>query len=278
MKRLLVAPLVLAVIFAGISGLQAVQTEPPMFSAARSDAEIASIHIDVPFEKAFVRVLKTSDALIEANTQHIGEMNFSTEDGVTYLREKLQERPTQADPNMRWDVWLNPRVPLDLALHVDFGSATLDASSLTLAELDVSVESGQMEADLPVMELPIPIEARVSSGAMTINVPKNGGANFKVLEVYSGYMRLNLGADVESSLNAVRILSGTLRMDIPAEAAVRVEIQHVGAGMVNMEHALVRISGTDAEEGIWETYDFANAEHQIYIVIESIDAGMFELR
>jgi hypothetical protein len=40
----------------------------------------------------------------------------------------------------------------------------------------------------------------------------------------------------------------------------------------------VRLSGTDAEEGIWETYDFANAKRQIYIVIESIDAGMFDLR
>lgn len=281
MKRFVLLPLILAAVFAGyagISGSQAVETEPPMFSAAYDGAEAAAVHIDVPFEKTWIRTLKNSDALIEANTQHVGEIIFATQDGVTYLRERFKEPPAEKDNTLRWDVWLNPRVPLDLAVHVDSGSTILDASALNLINLDVSADSGQLQADLPVTELPIPTTARVYSGAMTVNVPNNGAVNFKLLEVSSGLMTLKYGANVHSSLNAVRILSGTLRMDVPADAAVRVRIEHVGAGMVNMEHGLVRISGTDAEEGIWETPGFANAEHQINIVIESIDAGMFELR
>lgn len=274
-------PLILAAglaVYAGVSGSQAVETEPPMFRATHNGEETAAVHIDVPIEKAWVRALKDSDALIEANAQHVGEMVFATEDGVTHLRETLQQPPSEKDRSLRWDVWLNPHVPIDLALHVDSGSATLDADALTLASLDMSADSGRMEANLPMAALPIPTQARVRSGAMTINLPNDGAVNFKLLEVSSGLMTLNYGANAHSSLNAVRILSGTLVIDVPSDAAVRVEIERVGAGMVNMEHALVRISGTDPDEGIWETANFANAERQIYIVIESIDAGMFELR
>ena len=281
MKRIFIVQLILVTAlagYAGISGSQAIETEPPMFSAAYDGAETAAVHIDVPFEKAWIRTLKNSDSLIEANTQHVGEMIFATQEGVTYLRERFKEPPTEKDNALRWDVWLNPYVPLDLALHVDSGSATLDASALNLINLDISADSGQLQADLPVTELPIPTAARVHSGAMTMNVPNNGSVNFKLLEIYSGLMTLNYGADVHSSFNAVRILSGTLRIDVPSDAAVRVTIEHVGAGMVNMEHGLVRLSGTDSEEGIWETPNFANAAYQINIVIESIDAGMFELR
>jgi hypothetical protein len=278
MKRIFFLALILAAAAAGYAGISASQTEPPMFSAAYDGAETAAVHIDVPFEKAWIRPLKDSDALIEANTQHVGKIIFATEEGVTYLREHFKEPPTEKDNALRWDVWLNPRVPLDLALHVDSGSATLDAGALNLMNLDVSADSGRLQADLPVTELPIPTAARVHSGAMTVNVPNYGAVNFKLLEIYSGLMTLNYGADTQSSLNDVRILSGTLVIDVPSDAAVRIEIEHVGAGMVNMEHRLVRLSGTDADEGIWETPDFANAEHQINIVIESIDAGMFELQ
>jgi hypothetical protein len=282
MRRIFIAPLILAAalgVYAGISGSPAAEsTEIPMFRAAHDGAETAAVHIDVPFEKVWVRALKDSDSLIEANTQHIGEMIFTQEDGVVHLREKFDQPPTEKDEALRWDVWLNPQVPLDLALHINAGSATLDASALSLASLDISADKGQMTADLPVTALPIPVEARVYSGAITVNLPDEGAANFKTLEIGSGQITLKYGANTHSSLNAARIVSGTLVVSVPPEAAVRVEIQHVGAGMVNMEHALVRISGTDPDEGIWETNNFASAERQIYIVIERIDAGRFVLR
>ncbi len=266
---------------AGGSGPQSAEIKNQSFTAPRDGAESAVVSIGVPFEKVFISALEESTNLINAEVEYIGDMTFDTsgETAKTVtLGEDIQNLTYRGDKPLRWNVQLNPELPLDLALDTASGEVSLDATGLNLSDLLLHLASGTISADVAATAEPITAQIDVSSGGVTLNLPDAAQMDLSRVMMGSGQVSINVGADADVRISGIAIASGTVVVDVPREAAVRLEVKSVSSGSLNLAFSLGRVSGTDPDEGVWETDGFADAEHQISIVVETIASGTFELR
>jgi hypothetical protein len=283
MKRLLLVTALLLAACGGTQppGSQTVEVKNQTFSAALDRAAAAEVSLSVPFQKAFISALEGSDTLVEAEVEYIGEMTFDVE-GDTAKSVRLSEDTKNllydGDRPLRWNVRLNPDVPLNLAVDLASGELSVDATGLNLSNLVLRTASGLIDADLPATADRLPIQVDVMSGSMNINLPASAQADLTRIGMASGQLNIQVGAGASVTVSGVTINAGGVVIDVPNDAAVRLEIKSVASGSVNLAFSLTRLAGTDPDEGVWETEGFADADHQIQIVVESVASGTFELR
>ncbi len=258
-------------------GSQTTEIRQEAFRSPLGNAESAEVIIHAPFENVTISALQESDQIIDAEVEYVGEMTFTSDAGSITLSEDPKGITVDSDRALQWTIGLHPDPALDLRVSLNSGQMALDAAGLNLAKLGLSMTSGVLEADLPKTLEPIGVDMGVAAGNATLNLPDGAKVDLTRADVGSGALRLNIGALADVDLGGIVIQAGRMVVDVPADAAVRIEIKGVAAGSVNLAFALVRLTGTDADEGIWETDGFSNADHQINIVIESIAAGSFEL-
>lgn len=274
----------LSLVFAACSGANTPQEavdKTESFAAAIDSAASAAVIVDVPFEKAFVSALADSPNLVEAETEFIGAMTFTSEGDeakTVTLAEDTQGQTYTGDRVLRWNVLLTPDVPLDLTLRVASGELALDAAGLDLTGVALTAASGLIDANLPALDAASPVTVDVAGGAVTLNLAEGSAADVTQVNVGAGQFNLNVGENAALNVANVNIGAGEMVLDIPRGAAIRLEIKSVAAGSVNLAFSLTRVEGTDADEGIWQTEGFDSAENPITVVIESIAAGRFELR
>jgi hypothetical protein len=251
------------------------------FTAAVDGAAAAEVRIAAPYQKVFISPAADPNQLIEAETEFIGTMQFSSE-GTTRKTVRLAEdnlnQRYDGDRPLRWNVRLSTKPALNLNVDIRSGELALDGAGLNLERLDLIVGAGSLTADVPVTIRPLPIALNVGAGTATLNVPAGAQVALASVRVASGRLNLNFGSQSAARVEGIEVGAGTVSIDIPDDVALRLEVKSVAAGSINLMLPLVRITGTDPDEGIWETDGFAAAEHQISIVVESIGAGMLELQ
>lgn len=252
---------------------QADGVQTSQFSAPLGDTSEAQVRIRAPFEAVSVSALDSGGQLIDANVEHLSEMTFGGVDGVLTLSERNPDEVGTRDTPLQWTVGLSPDAALSLDLSTGSGSVSLDATGLKLSHLSLTVASGSMNVSLPQTDLSA--EVRIESGQVSLDTT-GGSLEMQQIEIASGRMDWTVSAGSVSAQH-ISIGSGTLHLDIPDRAALRLEVLDVGSGSINLEYSLLRIRGSSANEGMWETEGFANAEQKIEIVIDTIASGTFEL-
>lgn len=259
-----------------IEGVKQATFRSPLDGALSAEVSIAA-----PFENVTIGALEDSDEIIDAQVEYVGEMTFDAAVEGTHqdllLSEDHRGLNDSVERALHWAVGLHPDPALDLSVSLNSGAGTLDATDLNLSRLALSVNMGHVEADLPKTLESLVLECNVASGAVTVSMPDGARVEVNRADVGSGELVLNIGALADVELGGITVAAGRMRVDVPSDAAVRIEIKSVGAGTVNLAFALVQLTGTHPNEGIWETHGFSNAEHQISIVVDSVAAGTFEL-
>src|SRR4030067_2074934 len=118
------------------------------FSEPVGIAKSAQIEIDLSVGPITIKALTDSNQLMEAEITHIGEIRFNTQGDEEKTITLKQERDLEFDvlnwleEELRWDVGLNPDVPLFLELQGGVGEAELDLSNFQLTGVDVDVDVG----------------------------------------------------------------------------------------------------------------------------------------
>lgn len=232
------------------------------FSEPVGSATSAVIDIDAASQPVRLYALNDSSSLIEAVIEHSGTIDFKVE-GQAEKHVSLRQSGSNfqfffnfADFNKRWEIGLNPGLPLRLTVDGGSGSLDLNLTGLQLSGLKVDGGSGSVNLSLPV-------------SAKAYSVDYDGG---------SGSLNVNLPADTDLTLN-LSGGSGSLSLRLPPNAAVRFEVRDNGSGSVSVAPALTRQSGGGgSDSGVWETSGFASAAHKITILVNNVGSGSISLR
>lgn len=243
----------------GFLSLDDWQTEEIAFSAADVTSAVMDLEIGPP--GANVYALEDSNDLIAGTVIYRDELRFDhsseedratvtldTDDGVSRLW--LPEWLGADDPDdlERWQLGLNPDVPLSLSLAAAAGSSRLDLSELTLEELDLNVAAGEATLLLPGGDYDAEVET--SAGATTITLPESGEQT------------------VEVSVNA-----GSVVLELPAGRDVRVEVDQA-LGDFDNDYAALERAGDD---NVWETDGYDDSDEPLTIILH-VSVGSATIR
>ncbi len=237
------------------------------FTAPVDNARAARVKLNFSVGETEVTSSASPDLLIDANLVYMGDIQFvnrGEEEKFISLSQSGDFAVQWLNPanwfnapkRLRWDVGLNPTVPMSLDVHGGLGEARLDLSRLNLTALDATNGVGEMRMTLPVTAEPL--QVRVQAGL--------GRVELTVLDGAAVHAQIKGGV-------------GECVVNVPPRAAVRVSGK-AGIGDINVGGRLQHVSGGQGEfalgkSGVWETPDFAQAERQIIIEFEG---GVGELR
>jgi hypothetical protein len=227
----------------------------PLTGATRAD-----IKLNLSVGRVNVYALVDSDQLMEANVTYTGEIEF-TVSGEAEKVIRLGQKPGFTDfatpfkdaiakftnrDDLRWDIGLNPAVPLDLEIDCGVGSSGLNLAGLKLTKVDVDGGVGEIRLTLPVSDQPYKVEVDNGVGGVNVTVPD--GAH-PVIEMEGGI--------------------GGMTISLPEASAARLKAT-AGLGGISVPSRFRRVSGEDGLGGIggsstWETEGYALATQKISV-------------
>jgi len=199
----------------------------------------------------------------------------------------------------RWDLGLNPEVPLVLAVDGGSGPVELALAAASLERLVLDGGSGKAAVTLPPRE--VELKADGGSGSLSLQVPAGGrlsgsldlGSGATTLEAAarshlslqmeagSGSVRISLGDDAAAELDLVEAGSGAFTLTVPAGAAVRVVVEEGGSGGLSLPRELRQISDAndnDPDTGEWQTDGYAEATVRVHLRVRNMGSGAASVR
>ena len=236
----------------------------------------AEVTVNLAFENASVGA--GADGLMEAEVEHVNDLDYTVSGDRTRtitLAEKASAQNYTGSEPLDWTIQLSPDVPLALTLTAATGTLTLDAADLKLTALNLRAQSGTSTLTLPANN-PLTGSWSLISGQIEAEIPANAQVTLDDVSVSSGTLRLIVGEQANLTLNVSEIGSGLVVLDVPDGAAVRLEVKSVVSGLVDIAYSINRLEAS-GETGVWETANYANAEQQVTVLIESIQSGRFSL-
>lgn len=224
-------------------------------------AQSASVLLALSDSPVTVTALPDSQNLVDAQLTYVGAINFhtsgSTKKTVRLSRNEadfLLFNPLYWDPSLKWEIGLTPQIPLDLTIDGGSGDSQVDLSRLVLEKLKVAMGSGASHYTAPVGGSSLTIQVSGGSGAMEWTIPDR--ASFS--------MRLTGG-------------SGSIHITLPSLPAVRLEVMNEGSGEIKFPNDWVKQSGSQGDEGTWESPNYSQSPYKIDIVITRGSSGSIRI-
>ena len=251
-----------------IDMLPAAETHLEQVAYPAEGVELADITLDLSHQPTTLTAVQDSEQLLEARLAVSGNVIFETslEDGHASIN--LDSR-TEGFPfgdilglgpgleAERWEIGLNPAVPLDLRVDMASGAAALDLSALAISGLVLDGGSGAFTAVLPDGDYAAVID--MASGAATVQLAQAG----------------NQGLTIDGS-------SGALLIILPRGREARLELDSGSGGISLPEGLFATTTGSEPGEGVWETTGYDSAPEHIdlridigsgHVLIEERDLG-----
>ncbi len=250
----LLAGVVLIVLNAQALGIQTTGTlTRDAFTEKTGNAQKADINLSFGLEPAVVSTVVDAENLIEVDMLHYGKAWFNASGDAS-----KQVRLTQTnDFNMfnwalpedsaspRWQIGLNPEVPMSLTIDGGLGIEDVDLTGLQLTAFKYDAGTGRVALVLPASAQLYTARIDAGTGAFDLTLLENSD-----ITVY-----------IEGSTGAFDVM-------VPDGAAVRVEVRDAGPGAINLMEDLMQIKDYGDGEGVWETESFADADNQILLIID----------
>ena len=223
-------------------------------------ATAADIILDFSSQPVTLHPVSNAANLLEAQIAYYGSLSFASSGSPT---RRISLAPSGgfafflgSDANARWDIGLNPAVPISLHLGGASGSQSLDLFSLHLTAFFLDQGSGSVTTSLPPAAETYTATFQGGSGSLDVSLP--GSANLTI--------QLDGG-------------SGSIHFSLPAGAAVRLEVRSSGSGSLNLPSDLSQTStGSNRKEGVWQTTGYDQATFKINIICDSLGSGSFSLQ
>jgi Domain of unknown function (DUF5668)/N-terminal domain of toast_rack, DUF2154 len=261
-----------------------VEVKTQTYSAPLNGATAARVTLNLSAGPTTVKALTDSDKLLDASLNYLGDIQFSDGGSVAERVVSFTNRNDNinwldwlsTDKDLRWDIGLNPSVPVNLDVNGGAGSVTLDLSSLKLTGLTVDGGAGVRKITLPNTGSSYTVRLTGGAGASRLDIVS--GATLDV-QIDGGAGSSNITVGDGAAVN-IRIQggAGNVNIDVPDGAALRVEVNG-GPGNVRLLSSLNRVSGDERSRnrGTWETPGFSSAERKIVITFDG-GAGSLTVR
>lgn len=238
------------------------QVKRATFQEQKDDAASARIAIEFSLGRATISALDVGAPLLfRAELRYVGELEYEVSgeaERVISLRQKSSAPSAMAailndEEELHWDIALAPGIPLSLTLKGGLGASDLDLSGLSVERATVETGLGQVMLTTPMRQKGFFAQVKGGVGKADITIPAGSQAQ---LEVIGGV--------------------GAFGVSVAPGAAVRMNAK-TGLGRFNLPEGIARVDGTDkGMSGIWETPDFADADHPIEIDFQG-GIGSFSL-
>jgi len=199
----------------------------------------------------------------------------------------------------RWDLGVNPEVPLALVVDGGSGPVELSLADASLERLVLDGGSGAAAVTLPPRE--VELNADGASGSLSLQVPAGGRLSGSLdlgsgattlqaaarsrlslrLEAGSGSVRISLGDDAAAELDLVDAGSGAFALSLPRSAAVRVVVDEGGSGGLSLPRELRQISDghdNDPDTGEWQTDGYEEATVRVQLRVRNMGSGAVSVR
>ena len=253
-----------------------VEVRHGVFDAALGNTQNAKVNLDLSLAHTSVQALDTSsDRLITADVDYLGDFYLEVQEGRSAAVDLGQDfnvvswRFPTGVSELRWDIGLNPNVDLDLYVDVGAGSATLDLSELSLADLNIDGGAGSTDLSLPAARYSTFID--VGAGSFSIAVPPLAHLDM-VIEGGSGSVQV----DVEQDTNADVTIdgsSGSFTFNIPDNTGVQVIVEDSGSGSVHIPSDYQQVQSGSDDIGEWKSAGFSSAQYVVVITVEELGSG-----
>ena len=248
-----------------------VEVQTDRYTAPIEAATAANVNLNFSVGEAIVQPLDDPRQLIDADLTHFGEIEFTTTGDRTKTITLQQKESLKLDwsdwvasrghEELRWQVGLNPQVPLDLHINGGMGDVTLNLADLELTGLRANGGAGTVSIDLPATERHYAANINGGLGNVRITVPDRADANLQINGgAGAGTIVIGREAQVVADINGGL---GAFTIDVPDDAVVRVVAKR-GLGNIDLPARFERVEG-DAGDGSWETAGFGQAETTIVI-------------
>lgn len=260
-----------------------VEVKTASVSEAIGNATSAEVTLDLSMWRTTIEALPSgSDNLIEADVAYTGNLIFDVHGdrhkSITLDTDAVHVGVVMFDTERhRWDIGLSPDVPLDLAIDVGSGSATVDLRGLNLKGLSFNGGSGSVELFLPEAEDTYRVDLDMGSGGITVEIADGASVEI-VVSSGSGPLTINAGDGADVELRVEDGGSGSLTVNTPGDAGVRVEVNDSGSGGVHVPSGFEQVEEGEDDEGIWESRNFDDAPNHVVIVIDDMGSGSVNVR
>lgn len=190
------------------------QTEDISFSADGVTSAVMNLQIGPPGANLYA--LEDSRELIVGTVTYQSDLQFDTHNRngqatVTLIPRDTETwvwKPEQWDDlgeEPRWNLGLNPNVPMSLDLVAAAGVSHLDLRGLMLQDLALEVAASDMTVFLPGGDYDVDMETNAAATIMTL--PANGEHTIE-LQVNAGSVTLNLPPGMEAQVKVDQALGG----------------------------------------------------------------------
>ncbi len=317
-KSLLALPLLLGAACGTISNLTSATPKQAEYNAPAHETNAAVVTLSASPEGITITPLASGgENYFDAKIDYIGTMQFSADaanDGnynVT-LKEDANNLNYSGDP-LKWEVGIDPSIPLTLDVHSSSGTLTFNLQDYTLNKFSADTSSGGIDAQLPRTDVEYEAAVTSSSGAVALNAADNSQINFTAISTSSGGISLDAGSDsiisaaVDTSSGVVTLTSGegtklnatinsssgrinlnpALNSDVhymitTSSGAITADVPDGAA--VHLEIVQNSSGGVNVPDwlprisgedktGVWETAGFDQAERKIIIVVTRTSSG-----
>jgi hypothetical protein len=234
----------------------------------------AKVTLDLERYATTIDASVDSDDLFDAVLETYTDVDYVARGGE---RKTIKLEPTDSSTfdldwinnptrDMTWEIGLSPEVPLELAVDVGSGSASLDLFDLMLEELKVDGGSGSTDLMIPAGSLRYPVDVNGGSGSFDIEIEDKAEIE-ATFDVGSGSFDVIVGSGVEMNLE-IDGGSGSIFIDLPRDVGVRLIVDDHGSGSVRIpdDFDLVDNQGDDDRDtGVWESSNYNNASTVVVI-------------
>lgn len=265
-----------------VTGIDESDIRTDRYTEPLADATSAEVMLDLHAGRTTIRSLDDSDALIDAELTHYGEIDFRVS-GDRAKTVRLGQRSeirfgpfTTNGSRLMWDIGLTPEIPLDLSIDVGSGPTDADLSRLRLQSLDIDGGSGPLDLTLPEGATDYRAFLDGGSGPITMLVPEGAVLSDLTIEAGSGPLTIAVeaGARLQSAIDAG---SGPLTVDVPGQAGVRVRVTSSGSGSFRVPSEYRRTETGRDDTGTWESPNYQSATQRIDLQF-NLGSGRVEVR
>jgi predicted membrane protein len=231
-------------------------------SEAVRGATSANITLKFAAGESTVKALTASDNLLEADITYYGEVEFEASGDAERVVKLAQSdvhlgRAVKSSKRnkVRWEVRLNPDVPMALHITAPVGESHIDLTSLQINELDYKGGVGKHQLTLAQSATPYHANVNTGVGETHITVPQNTSVN---LQIKGGV--------------------GETIVFAPKGIALHLTATH-GLGDLVVPEELERLSGRGGvmgKTGVWQSADYADAPQKVTIHYQG-GIGQFKL-
>lgn len=221
------------------------------FKEAIEGAESAEINLRPAVSELVIHPLPADDdTLFKAEVTYLGELDFDvkgTTHKVVTLRQKNdaeQLRSFNTSEPLAWRVWVSPRLPLTLKLTAGVNQVRGDFRGLDL--LNLSYDGGVSKTE--------------------ITLPERAGGTSATIRSGVGPVTLTVAPNTTTDIT-VKGGVGKTTLYVPEDSPLKIT-GAVGMGGIHVPDHVESVSGGGrfiAQQGVWQTEDFENAESPITV-------------